>query len=97
MSAGVAGVAIPDPVPETLRRGARALVGMRPPGDALASADFPMLVITGDHRPEYEIIADAIAPKTGADRDVVTGMEHLLPDTGAPFNARLESFLNHAE
>ncbi len=92
---------IPDPVPETLRRGARALLGMRPPGDAeipldvLASADFPMLVITGGHRPEYEIIADAIADRTGADRDVVAGMSHLVPDTGAPFNDRLESFLNH--
>ncbi|KFU76226.1 Pimeloyl-ACP methyl ester carboxylesterase [Amycolatopsis lurida] len=94
---------IPDPVPETLRRGARALVGMRPPGDAelpldaLASADFPMLVITGDHRPEYEIIADAIADGTGAGREIVRGMGHLVPDTGAPFNARLESFLNHGE
>ncbi len=92
---------IPDPVPETLRRGARALLGMRPPGDAeipldvLASADFPMLVITGGHRQEYEIIADAIADRTGADRDVVAGMSHLVPDTGAPFNDRLESFLNH--
>lgn len=92
---------VPDPVPETLRRGARALAGMRPPGDAelpldvLASADFPMLVITGDHRPEYEIIADAIAARTGAARSVVAGMGHLVPDTGGPFNARLESFLNH--
>ncbi len=92
---------IPDPVPETLRRGARALLGMRPPGDAeipldvLASAEFPMLVITGGHRPEYEIIADVIADRTGADRDVVAGMSHLVPDTGAPFNDRLESFLNH--
>ncbi|RSM52007.1 alpha/beta hydrolase [Amycolatopsis sp. WAC 01376] len=94
---------IPDPVPETLRRGARALIGMRPPGDAelpldaLASAGFPMLVITGDHRPEYEIIADAIANRTGAVRDRVTGMGHLVPDVGEPFNARLESFLNHGE
>lgn len=94
---------VPDPVPETLRRGARALAGMRPPGDAelpldvLASADFPVLVITGDHRPEYEIIADAIAARTGAARSVVAGMGHLVPDTGAPFNARLESFLNHGE
>ncbi|UUV34997.1 alpha/beta hydrolase [Amycolatopsis roodepoortensis] len=92
---------IPDPVPETLRRGARALVGMRPPGDAelplgtLASADFPMLVITGDHRPEYEIIADAIGEGAGAHRGIVRGMGHLVPDTGAPFNTRIETFLNH--
>lgn len=76
---------------------------MRPPGDAelpldvLASAGFPMLVITGDHRPEYEIIADAIADGTGARRDVVRGMGHLVPDTGAPFNRLLEEFLNHGE
>ncbi|KZB86992.1 alpha/beta hydrolase [Amycolatopsis regifaucium] len=94
---------IPDPVPETLRRGARALVGMRPPGDAelpldvLASAEFPILVLTGDHRREYEIIADEIANRTGARRDVVAGMGHLVPDTGEPFNVRLETFLDHGE
>ncbi|UMP01615.1 alpha/beta fold hydrolase [Amycolatopsis sp. EV170708-02-1] len=94
---------IPDPVPETLRRGARALVGMRPPGDAdlpldaLAGAGFPMLVVTGGHRPEYEIIADAIADGTGARREIVRGMGHLVPDTGAAFNELLEGFLKHGE
>lgn len=94
---------VPDPVPEPLRRGARALAGMRPPGDAdlpldaLGAADFPLLVITGDHRPEYEIIADEIVKRTGAGRAVVPGMGHLVPDTGAPFNARLEAFMDHGQ
>ena len=94
---------IPDPVPETLRRGARALVGMRPPGDAdlpldaLAEAGFPMLVVTGGHRPEYETIADAIVEGTGARREIVRGMGQLVPDTGAPFNELLEGFLKHGE
>ena len=45
---------------------------MRPPGDAelpleaLTSANVPMLVVTGDHRPEYEMIADEIVRRTGA-------------------------------
>ncbi len=94
---------VPDPVPGTLGRGARALIGMRPPGDAdlpldlLASADFPMLAVTGGHRPEYEIIADEIAARSGARRAVVPGMGHLVPDTGKPFNMRLESFFNHGQ
>ncbi|WP_175583835.1 hypothetical protein [Amycolatopsis orientalis] len=56
-----------------------------------------MLVLTGDHRREYEIIADEIAKRTGAHRDVVAGMAHLVPDTGGPFNARLGTFLDHGE
>jgi len=89
--AGVS-MAVPDPVPEPLVRGTAALRGVRHPGEAvlplteLAAADFPIMVVTGDHMPEYEIIGDTIAEATGAERAKVPGM-------GAPFNARLEAFL----
>ncbi len=94
-------LSIPDPVPEPLRRGVRALAGMRPPGDAalpldaLTRAGFPLLAVTGGHRPEYEIIADEIVRRTGARRAVVPGMGHLVPDVGQLFNTRLEAFLGH--
>jgi pimeloyl-ACP methyl ester carboxylesterase len=94
---GVA-VEIPDPVPEPLVRGARALIGGRPPGDArvpldiLAEAPFPILVVSGGHLEACEIICDVIAAETAADRAVITGNGHLIPDTGAPFNDRLEAF-----
>lgn len=92
-------MAVPDPVPDPLARGAAALRGARHPGEAvlplaeLAAADFQILVITGDHMPEYEIIGDTIAEATGAERAKVPGMGHLVPDMGPPFNARLEAFL----
>jgi pimeloyl-ACP methyl ester carboxylesterase len=92
-------MAVPDPVPAPLVRGAAALRGARHPGEAvlplaeLAAAGIPMLVITGDHMPEYEIIGDTIAEATGAERAKVPGMGHLVPDMGPPFNARLEAFL----
>lgn len=41
----------------------------------------------------FEIVCDEIAAETGADRDVIRGAAHLVPDTGAPFNERLESFM----
>lgn len=98
---GIAGVPlpVPDPLPETLERGARALIGARPPGeaqiplDALRAAAFPMLVISGGHHDGYEIVCDAIAESTGADRQVLAGMGHLVPDLGPPFNELLETFM----
>jgi hypothetical protein len=67
------------------------------PLEALRTAGIPLLVVTGDHRPEYEIIADEIVRRTGAGRAVVAGMGHLVPDTGEPFNARLEAFMDHGQ
>lgn len=95
-------MAVPDPVPDPLARGVAALRDVRHPGEAvlpladLAAADFPILVVTGDHMPEYEIIGDAIAEATDAERAQVPGMGHLVPDVGAPFNTRLEAFLKAA-
>jgi pimeloyl-ACP methyl ester carboxylesterase len=102
---GIAGVPlpVPDPLPDALERGARALIGARPPGDAqlpleaLRDAPFPMLVISGGHKEGYEIICDAIAETTGAARKVLCGMAHLVPDLGPPFNELLETFMAEAD
>jgi pimeloyl-ACP methyl ester carboxylesterase len=88
-----------DPLPEPLEQGARALVGLRHPGEAqlpideLARADFPKLVVTGGHSHAFEAVADRLAEGIGAERAVIPGAGHLVPGTGAPFNARLEAFL----
>jgi pimeloyl-ACP methyl ester carboxylesterase len=100
----VAGVPlpVPDPLPEALERGARALVGARPPGEAeiplaaLHAAEFPMLVISGGHMDGYELVCDAIADGTGAAREVLPGLAHLVPDQGAPFNELLDAFMTEA-
>jgi pimeloyl-ACP methyl ester carboxylesterase len=89
-----------DPLPEPLEQGARALVGLRHPGEAempiedLAAAPFPKLVVSGGHNAAFEAVADRLAAGVDAERAVIPGAGHLVPSTGAPFNARLEAFLH---
>jgi pimeloyl-ACP methyl ester carboxylesterase len=91
-------VPVPDPLPEPLERGARALANARAPGEAelplaeLAAEPFPILTLSGGHSPEFEAVCDAIARETGAQREVMEGMRHLVPSLGEPFNTRLERF-----
>jgi pimeloyl-ACP methyl ester carboxylesterase len=91
-----------DPLPAPLEQGARALIGLRHPGEAqlpvdeLAAADFPKLVVSGGHNHAFEAVADRLAEGLGAERAVIPGAGHLVPSTGAPFNARLEAFLRSA-
>ena len=93
---------LPDPLPAPLEQGARALVGMRHPGEAqlpmpeLAEAGFPALVVTGGHHRAFETVADRLAGGLRAERAVIPGAGHLVPSTGEPFNARLEEFLRGA-
>jgi pimeloyl-ACP methyl ester carboxylesterase len=92
-------LAVPEPLPAPLERGVRALSGARSPAEAelplerLAASPFPCLVISGGHHHAYEAICDAIVVGTGAERAVIAGGSHLIPDTGEPFNRRLEEFL----
>jgi pimeloyl-ACP methyl ester carboxylesterase len=92
-------IPVPQPLPEPLERGARALAGARPateaelPLGAVAAAGLPCLVISGGHHDGYEAVCDAIAEQTDAQRAVIRGSGHLVPDTGDPFNGRLEEFL----
>ncbi|WP_405160914.1 alpha/beta hydrolase [Nocardia sp. NBC_01499] len=91
-------VTLGDAIPPVLVDGMRRLQGARPPDEAappldrLRAAGFPILVISGGHGESDEIICDAIAEQTGAERAVCAGMGHLVPDTGAPFNALLTQF-----
>jgi pimeloyl-ACP methyl ester carboxylesterase len=89
----------PDALPDWLERGARHVMHERPPWeadvplDALASATFPKLMISGGHSDGFETLCDVIAERIGARREVVPGRSHTIPGTGAPYNALLESFL----
>lgn len=100
----IAGVHLPVPVPlpEPLERGTRALIGARPPTEAklplteLAGSALPCLVVSGGHHEGYDVVCDVIAKETNAERAVITGADHLVPDTGDPFNRRLEAFLRES-
>ena len=93
----------PERLPDELERGVELLRRERPPWEAeipveaLAAADFPKLVISGDHSPVFDAVCDSLAERIGADRAVVGGRAHSIPRTGARYNGRLEEFLLAAE
>ncbi len=78
---------MPDPLPEALARGARALVGARSPTEAdlplnaITDAEVRCLVVTGGHHDAYERVGDVIAEQTNAERAIIPGAAHLVPDT----------------
>jgi pimeloyl-ACP methyl ester carboxylesterase len=94
---------LPSPLPRPFDRGARALVTEREPWDAeipldeLARAPFPKLVISGAFHPAIEAVCDTIAERIGAERALIPGAGHSVQAVGAPFNRRLEEFMEAAE
>ena len=93
----------PDELTYELARGVELLKSERlswhadVPLDRLAAADFPVLVVSGDHSPAFEAVCDSLAESLSAERAVIPGRGHTVPSTGAPYNERLESFLLAAE
>lgn len=92
----------PEDLPDELLRGAELAMAERPsweadvPLDALASAGFPVLAISGGHSPVFEAVSDRLAERLGGDRAVIEGRGHNVPETGDPYNTRLEAFLTKA-
>ena len=64
------------------------------PLDALAAAGFPVLAISGGHSPVFEAVCDTIAERLGGERATIEGRGHNIPETGTPYNERLERFLD---
>lgn len=91
------------PLPAILERGVRALMGehvpweARPDLDELAAAPFPVLVVSGGHKPAFETVCDTIAGRTGGERATVPGQRHMVPQVGAAFNELVEEFWRRAE
>jgi pimeloyl-ACP methyl ester carboxylesterase len=89
---------VPDPLPEPLLLGTRAMRTTRQPDEAeiplaeLAASGIPMLVVSGGHSAAFEPICDAIAAGTGARREALTGAGHQVPTLGEPFNELVEGF-----
>jgi pimeloyl-ACP methyl ester carboxylesterase len=89
----------PDELPESLRLGAEHAMRERPPWRAevplarLAEAEVPSLVISGGHSTVFEAVCDAVAEALGSERALIAGKGHSIPETGAPYNERLERFL----
>jgi hypothetical protein len=93
----------PEHLTGELLRGARSLMRERPPWeadpplDALRSAPFAKLVISGGHSHVFEAVCGAVARRLQARRAVIAGRGHTIPATGAPYNACLHAFLTECE
>jgi pimeloyl-ACP methyl ester carboxylesterase len=91
----------PSPLPPELEQGARALMVERGPWeaeiplDALAAADFPKLVVSGNHSAAFDGICDVLAERLTAERVVLEGFGHTV-QRHPEFNARLADFVERA-
>ena len=89
----------PQELPDELLQGVELLKRERPPWEAdiplerLTAAGIPVQVLSGGHSPAFEAVCDALAAGLSADRAVIRGRGHTIPATGAPYNERLEAFL----
>ena len=89
---------LPDPLPPVLEQGARAFVTERWPAEAvlpLAPLPYPVLVVTGDHEPAFEVVGDVLERELQAERLVLRGAGHAVQNARG-FNDRLLEFLRRA-
>jgi pimeloyl-ACP methyl ester carboxylesterase len=89
---------LPDPMPPELAQGAEAFARERWPSEAeiaLAPLPYPVLVVSGDHEPAFEAVADVLERALQAERAVVPGAGH-APQVTAGINEVLRSFLRRA-
>ena len=81
-----------------LEQGAKALTEERWPSEAqipLATLPYPVLVVSGDHEPAFEAVADVLERALGAERAVVRGAGHAVQNAPG-FNETLLAFLRRA-
>jgi pimeloyl-ACP methyl ester carboxylesterase len=86
---------LPDPLPPDLQQGAEAFYSERRPDEAVIPLEplpYPVLVVTGDHEPAFEAVADVLCARLGAERLVVRGAGHAV-QRAPEFNGALEAFI----
>lgn len=91
----------PSPLPPDLEQGARALMVERGPWEAeiplavLAAAEFPKLVVSGNHHAAFDAICDVLEERLPAERIVLEGFGHTV-QRHPEFNDRLAEFVARA-
>jgi pimeloyl-ACP methyl ester carboxylesterase len=86
---------LPDPLPPDLQQGAEAFYSERSPDEAeipLEPLPYPVLVVTGDHEPAFEAVADVLCARLAAERLVLRGSGHAV-QRAAGFNQALAAFI----
>ncbi|HST13241.1 MAG TPA: alpha/beta fold hydrolase [Gaiellaceae bacterium] len=72
---------LPDPLPPDLQQGAEAFYAERRPDEAvipLGPLPHPVLLVTGDHEPAFEAVADVLCARLQAERLVLPGAGHAV-------------------
>jgi pimeloyl-ACP methyl ester carboxylesterase len=86
---------LPDPLPPDLQQGVEAFFSERRPDEAVIPLEplpYPVLVVTGDHEPAFEAIADVLCARLGAERLLLPGAGHAVQRV-PEFNDALEAFI----
>lgn len=86
---------LPDPLSPELQQGAEAFYFERRPDEAVIPLEplpYPVLVVTGDHEPAFEAVADVLCDRLGAERLVLRGAGHAV-QRHPGFNGALEKFI----
>jgi len=86
---------LPDPLPPDLQQGAEAFYSERWPDEAVIPLEplpYPVLVVTGDHEPAFEAVADVLCARLGAERLVLRGAGHAV-QRAPGFNTALTTFI----
>jgi pimeloyl-ACP methyl ester carboxylesterase len=89
---------LPDPLPPDLQQGAEAFYSERRPDEAevlLEPLPYPVLLVTGDHEPAFEAVADVLCAMLGAERLVLPGAGHAV-QRAPGFNPALAAFVARA-
>lgn len=95
-------VSASGPLPADVEAEIRLARGGRRPGEAspdlqaIKDAEFPVLVVSGDHLPAIERVCDRLAAAVDGERAVLAGRGHAIPRADG-FNDRLEAFWSAAE
>jgi pimeloyl-ACP methyl ester carboxylesterase len=76
------------PLVPVFRRG-RPMWSADLPLQALATATFPKLVVSGGHSPGFDAVCDDLAERIGGSRAVIPGAGHEIQFTGPPVNDTL--------
>lgn len=91
----------PSPLPPDMEASVRALMVERAPWeaeipfDALASAPFPKLVVSGAHNAAFDAVCDVLEQRLGAERAVLPGAGHSI-HRAPGFNDLLVEFVSRA-
>jgi pimeloyl-ACP methyl ester carboxylesterase len=93
---------LPDVLPPQLEASARATVAERWPNEAvipldeIAATAYPKLVVSGAHSAAFDVVADVLEQRLGAQRAVLPGAGHSIPRLGEPLNALIATFVRRA-